>query len=157
MRVSWSAWVSVVGASFFTDIAGFLHEQAALVTAGRWLDLNGGVTLAGIVVALVLLSRGVCWIRRNFRSFGRVAVMITVFTTMITVYYGAMLAYGLFWFWIYQEIQIYFRYEQRLELAVATAGAALLVAALGFRIFWPKRTPMPAAYVRTAAAARGRR
>ncbi|NBB70406.1 MAG: hypothetical protein GVY33_08795 [Alphaproteobacteria bacterium] len=144
-----------MGASFFTNIASFLHEQAALVSAGRWLDLNGWVVLGAIALALLVLSRGIAWTRRNLRCFARTAVMVAVFSTMIGVYYVAMLAYGLFWWWIYQEIQVHFGYAQRLDLAVATAGAALLTAALAIRIFRPRRTRLPGSHAGIAAA-RGR-
>ena len=152
MRSMSSAWASVVGSSFFTDIADFLHEQAALVTAGRWLDLNEWAALGVVALALLVLIRGSCWIKRHFRRFARLAVLMAFFSTMMTAYYVAMLAYGLFWFLIYQEMEVYVRYDQRLELAIATVGAALLAVVLGIRIFGRRRSSVPRSHARPAAA-----
>ena len=157
MLSTWLAWASAVDSSFFTDIAGFLHEQAALVTAGRWLDLNEWVALGGLALVLVVLIHGICSMRRQFRRIARMALLMAFFSTMMTAYYVAMLAYALFWFLIYQEMEVYVKYEQRLELAIATVGAALLTAALGIRIFGRRRASVPRSHARPAAPARARR
>lgn len=146
-----------MGSSFFTDIAGFVQQEAALVAAGRWLDVNGWVALGAVALALIILGRALAATRRRLRRLGRRAVMTVLFFSMIAVYYVATLAYGLVWFWIYREIRIYFAYEQQLELAIATVGAALLTLALGSRILRPWRPSAPVSYAGTAAVARGPR
>lgn len=125
-----------MNAQDLTSIVAFLAAQAAHLVAGDFALLNGWFVLGGVGLLLLALPRLVDRLYEHGRGLTRWVIDGAITAVLFSAYFIGMLAYGIFWVWLYGEIRPLVPHDARLYLAVGLVVAALvplvwLVRALG--------------------------
>ncbi len=108
------------------DGVTFLATQAAHLAAGELAALNGWFALGCVGLVLAALPSLVDWLHQHARGLTRLVIDGGITALLFAAYFIGMLAYGIFWVWLFVEIGAWVSPDDRLYVAVGLGVAALV-------------------------------